>query len=197
MLDDLATLALGIAVAYAIGCVSPAYLAVRLALGRDIREEATGTVGATNVSRLLGRKVGVAVALADIAKGAFAVWMAGAASGLPEIAIAAMTAVIAGHIWPLPLGFRGGKGLAAGFGALLWISPLTALIAALLNLALSSALRSATLGTLIVTAAIPLLAMVSGSGIWPGLGLALPCALVTFAHRGNWQRAFMERTEKP
>lgn len=193
MLDHPA--ALGLVLAYAIGCISPAYVAVRLALGRDIREEATGTVGATNVSRLLGRKVGVAVALADIAKGAFAVWAAGAAFGL--LPIAAMTAVIMGHIWPLPLGFRGGKGLAAGFGALLWISPLTALIAALLNLALSSALRSMTLGTLIATAAIPLLALVSGLGVWPAVGLALPCGLVMFAHRGNWQRAFTERTEKP
>ena len=197
MLDHPAALALGLILAYAIGCISPAYLAVRLALGRDIREEATGTVGATNVSRLLGRKVGVAVALADIAKGAFAVWAAGAASGLPDLSIAAMTAVIMGHIWPLPLGFRGGKGLAAGFGALLWISPLTALIAALLNMALSWAMRSATLGTLIATAAIPLIALVSGLGAWPSLGLALPCALVIFAHRGNWQRAFTERTEKP
>lgn len=197
MLDDPAALALGLAVAYAIGCISPSYLAVRLALGRDIREAATGTAGATNVSRLLGRTAGVAVAVADIAKGAFAVWAAGAASGLPGLAIAAMTAVIVGHIWPLPLGFRGGKGLAAGFGALLWISPLTALIAGLLNLALSLALRSKTLGTLIATAAVPLLAMVSGLGIWPGIGLAVPSALVLFAHRGNWHRAYSERTEKP
>ena len=96
-----------------------------------------------------------------------------------------MAAVVAGHIWPLQLEFRGGKGLAAGFGALLWLNPSAAAVAATVNVSLSLLMRSATLGSLTSTALVPLFAYMLGGDAWFALLLAIPCGLVLFAHRSN------------
>ena len=200
MLDRFVWLSVGLAGAYALGCLSHAYYVVHFVLGRDIRQQESGTAGATNVSRLLGRKVGAAVALADIAKGAAAVWFGTLVVRQPEYSPLIMAAAVAGHIWPVQLGFRGGKGLAAGFGALLWFSPATAGVAALLNLCLSLPLRSATLGTLVTTALTPALAFAVGISGWSSLMLAIPCGLIVLSHRNNLRRAIelkFRRAQKP
>lgn len=113
---------------YALGSLSAAYYLVRWRTGRDVRRVGSGTAGATNAGRLLGRGAYVVVALLDLAKGAAAVavgaWLAG-----PVGAAAAMVAAVAGHIWPPQLGFRGGKGVATAFGGVLAFRPVVALAA--------------------------------------------------------------------
>ena len=178
-----------VAVAYAFGCFSISYYYVRLVAGRDIREEGSSTAGARNVSRLLGRKAGIAVAVADIAKGIAAAWIGTYIANSVALSPLIMAAVVIGHIWPAQLGFRGGKGLAAGFGALLWLSPATATMAAAVNVCLSLLVRSATLGSLASTALVPLFAYILGVGGWFALLLAIPCGLVLFAHRSNLRLA--------
>ena len=178
-----------VAVAYALGCFSTSYYYVRLVAGSDIRQEGSSTAGARNVSRLLGRKAGIAVAVADIAKGFVAAWIGTHIANNVALSPLIMAAVVIGHIWPVQLGFRGGKGLAAGFGALLWLSPATAALAATVNVCLSLLVRSATLGSLISTALVPLIAYMVGVGIWFALLLAIPCGLVLFAHRSNLRLA--------
>jgi glycerol-3-phosphate acyltransferase PlsY len=178
-----------VAVAYALGCFSTSYYYVRLAAGSDIREKGSSTAGARNVSRLLGRKAGIAVAVADIAKGFAAVWIGTHIANSVALSPLIMAAVVIGHIWPVQLGFRGGKGLAAGFGALLWLSPATAALAAAVNACLSLLVRSTTLGSLISTALVPLIAYIAGAGGWFALLLAVPCGLVLFAHRSNLRLA--------
>jgi hypothetical protein len=118
-----------ICIGYALGCISPGYLLVRYHTGRDIRSFESGSTGSSNVARALGRSGFVATLLGDGAKGAIAIWAA-LHFGVSEwSAIGVMIAVVAGHIWPAPLGFRGGKGLATAsmlIGAL--VSPLQALL---------------------------------------------------------------------
>ena len=177
----------GVAVAYALGCFSTSYYYVRLAVGSDIREEGSSTAGARNVSRLLGRKAGIAVA--DITKGFAAAWIGTHIANNVAISPLIMASVVIGHIWPVQLGFRGGKGLTAGFGALLWLSPATAGVAAAVNVCLSLLVRSATLGSLTSTALVPLFAYIVGASGWFALLLALPCGLVLFAHRSNLRLA--------
>jgi acyl phosphate:glycerol-3-phosphate acyltransferase len=176
---------LGVAVAYAMGCFSSSYCYVRLAAGSDIRHEESGTAGARNVSRVLGLRAGMAVAVADITKGFAAVWLGTLIANSMAVSPMIMAAVVAGHIWPLQLEFRGGKGLAAGFGALLWLNPSAAAVAATVNVCLSLLMRSATLGSLTSTALVPLFAYMLGGSAWFALLLAIPCGLVLFAHRSN------------
>src|SRR5215216_1050156 len=96
---------LGVAVAYALGCFSTSYYYVRLVAGSDIRQEESGTAGARNVSRLLGLRAGMAVAIADITKGFAAVWIGTLIANSMAISPLIMAAVVAGHIWPLQLEF--------------------------------------------------------------------------------------------
>lgn len=105
--------------AYLLGCFPSGYLAVYLATGRDIRTIASGSTGSRNVGRVLGKR-GFALTLAlDAAKGALAVWLARRCGGPAWLPAAALLASVAGHVWPLPLRFRGGKGLATYAGGML------------------------------------------------------------------------------
>lgn len=116
-----------VAVAYAIGCISPGYLLVRRATGLDLRSARTGSTGARNAGRVAGRRVAGAVFLLDVAKGAVAVALAAAAGAGDTIEAACVLAVVAGHVLPAQLRFRGGRGLSPALGALLVAVPLAAL----------------------------------------------------------------------
>src|ERR1051326_4572526 len=125
----------GIAVgAYLLGCFATGYYLVRLRTGQDIRELGSGNVGATNVGRALGTRGFVLTFLGDAAKGALAVSLARLLPGPLWLADVAMIAVVAGHIWPIPLRGRGGKGGATTLGALAVLDvSLTLLLLALLG----------------------------------------------------------------
>lgn len=115
--------------AYLLGSLPTALLLVRLMTGEDIRRHGSGNVGATNALRAAGWKAGAAVTLIDVAKGALAVWLMRRINPESAWVAAAMLAVVIGHCYPVWLKFRGGKGVAAGFGAFLVIAPLSALAA--------------------------------------------------------------------
>src|SRR5205823_2574598 len=105
--------------AYILGCFTTGYYLVRLCRGADIRELGSGNVGAKNVGRTLGW-IGFAMTLlGDLAKGAFVVWAARYLAKDDRLVLLAMLAVVAGHVWPVQLRFRGGKGMATTLGALL------------------------------------------------------------------------------
>jgi acyl phosphate:glycerol-3-phosphate acyltransferase len=118
--------AAAIVIAYLLGSIPFAYLAGR-ARGIDLRKVGSGNLGAANVFRTLGRRMGIAVMAADIGKGAAAVLVAKALTGAPWPAVAA-GAAMAGHIFPVWLRFKGGKGVAVGAGALIALMPLAAAI---------------------------------------------------------------------
>lgn len=183
---------------YGLGSIPSGVVVSRLLAGTDVREHGSGATGATNISRLLGWKAGLAVAVLDAAKGLLAVWsvtLAGLArpedTTLPFVA-GFLAAV--GHAWPVFAGFRGGKAVATSAGALLALDP-TALVAPTIAFAVVLATRRiVSLASL--AAAITLPAFVLGlrltgarSGSWALVVYALlTAALVLFTHRDNVAR---------
>lgn len=104
---------------YVLGCFATGYYLVRAVRGRDIREVDSGSVGARNVSQVLGKAGFVITTLGDAAKGALAVWAVWHLTGDGHLAALVLLAVTIGHVWPAQLRFRGGKGVATSLGALL------------------------------------------------------------------------------
>jgi glycerol-3-phosphate acyltransferase PlsY len=130
--------------AYALGCVATGYYVVRLMTGEDLRGHVTGSTGARNVGRRLGLGAAVVTFAADVAKGALAVGIALAAAGSGAGA-AALVAVVSGHVAPVQLRFRGGRGLGPALGGMLvldWRVAAVALGAAALSAAASRALTA-------------------------------------------------------
>jgi len=105
-----------VALAYALGCANAAYYVVRWRDGRDVRTLGSGTAGARNAGRVLGRWAFALVFLSDAAKGGLAVLAA--RWWVPEAAPLCAVAAVVGHVWPAQLGWRGGKGVATALGAL-------------------------------------------------------------------------------
>jgi glycerol-3-phosphate acyltransferase PlsY len=118
------SIVLAVVIGYLLGSVPCAYIAARLAKGVDIRRVGGGNVGALNVMREIGTVAGLAVFLADVAKGSLAVlvaqWL-----GVPLLWVfAAGFAAAVGHSWPVWLKFRGGQGLATAMGVLVVLVPI-------------------------------------------------------------------------
>src|SRR5947209_17495647 len=105
--------------AYALGCFTTGYYLVRVRTGQDVRDFGSGNVGAKNVGRILGSWAFFATVIVDCAKGAFAVWAARHFTNDPILLCVAVLAVAIGHVWPVQLHFRGGKGIATSLAALL------------------------------------------------------------------------------
>ncbi|MFP6570856.1 MAG: glycerol-3-phosphate 1-O-acyltransferase PlsY [Dehalococcoidia bacterium] len=119
-------------VAYVLGAFPTGLLVGKLVRGVDIRRYGSGSTGSTNVYRTLGKIPTAFVVLLDIAKGIVTVGIAWAATDDNEYALAlAGVAVIVGHSWPVFSGFRGGKGVMTGWGAMIVLSPIAAGITAL------------------------------------------------------------------
>jgi glycerol-3-phosphate acyltransferase PlsY len=123
----------GVAIgAYVLGCANAGYYIVRGRTGTDIRTQGSGNAGARNVGRVLGR-TGFAIVFAlDALKGAAAVWAARLLVPTPWAMGVAAIAVIMGHVLPIQLQFKGGKGVSTAFGALLVLTPLVAIVGLLL-----------------------------------------------------------------
>src|SRR5271154_4278260 len=116
---------LALAAAYLIGSIPFGFLLVKWKTGADVRAAGSGNIGATNVLRTTGRGAGVATLVLDLAKGFFAVWLAGYLTGeYPLWMSAAALAVMAGHAFPVFLKFKGGKAVASFIGAFLYLTPL-------------------------------------------------------------------------
>jgi glycerol-3-phosphate acyltransferase PlsY len=116
-------LALWIVFAYLLGSIPFGVVAARLFGGRDPRTGGSGNIGATNVLRTVGRKAGVFTLACDALKGYLPAALAAASLGSPAKAAAVGMAAFLGHLFPLYLRFRGGKGVATGAGVFLALSP--------------------------------------------------------------------------
>lgn len=176
--------------AYFIGGLPFGYLFVRFTLGQDVRKLGSGNIGATNVHRSAGRKAGLLVLLLDVGKGFLAVWLAAVASHHDASVIAlAWFSVLLGHCFPLFLGFKGGKAVAAFIGAALYIAPV-ALVATALIFFLAVALsKYISLGSIVGAVVFPLMMWVVYRPVWQ-LSLAAIAAtvLIVIRHRGNLYR---------
>jgi len=169
--------AVAIVAAYLIGAVPIGYLVGRAFGVADIRRHGSGTIGATNVLRTAGWVPALLTLGGDIAKGFLAV-AAGAAlaksAAGPDLSATAACAVAAviGNCWSVFLGFRGGKGVATGLGALLALVPLAVLLAAVVWLGVTISLRYVSLGSILGSVCAALGAAILG---YPG-----PLVLATF-----------------
>ncbi len=182
-------LALALA-AYLLGSLPSAYLVVRLARKTDITQAESGSVGALNAFRATGSGwVGVLVLVLDVLKGALAVLLAGDGASLSTQALMA-TLVVAGHNWPVWLGGKGGKGLAAAAGALTVFMPLSVPVWGVVWAIGYVASGYIALGTIAATALLPiLLGMVAG---WSyGLAALAPCLLILLRHREKMRRLLL------
>ena len=186
-----------LAIAYLIGSIPSGYLIVRAKEGGDVRETGSGGTGATNVSRRAGKGAGIFTLIMDVIKGVLAVFLARFLSdGLfPSadwtIALAGVVAVL-GHISPVWLRFRGGKGVATALGVFLMLSPAVVLIGLIvfaITLALTRYVSLASLVMLCSIAIASLFLMVLDPLELPDAVAAILIAgLVVFAHRANIQR---------
>lgn len=116
-----------IVLCYLIGSFSSAYILGKLIMKADIRSYGSGNAGATNALRVFGKKIGLMVFILDILKGILAVYIGGKILGYDGKILGGFFAVV-GHMWPIFLKFRGGKGIATSFGMLLSIHWPTAII---------------------------------------------------------------------
>lgn len=174
-----------IVMAYCLGSVPFALL---LARGDDVRRIGSGNVGAANVLRASGVRAGVLVAMLDIAKGAASVVLAMRLSSDGNVPAAAGFAAILGHIYPVWLRFRGGKGVATACGVFTVLTPLAALPAFAVFIATAWATRYVSLGSVLATIVLPPVAYATG---YSAATLTAACAasvLILFRHRGNLAR---------
>ena len=117
---------LALLIGYSLGSISFAVIISRAVSGIDVRNYYSGTAGAANVGRLLGKKYGVIVAISDVTKGMIAVIIGRLIGGEICQVIAGIAAII-GHIFPIWFGFKGGKAIATFFGSCIFIAPLVLL----------------------------------------------------------------------
>lgn len=176
--------------AYLLGSIPFGYLLYRYREGRDIRDTGSGNIGATNVFRAAGMAPAITTLLLDASKGYLAVYLTAHATADSQSARgAAALLVILGHVFPLFLKFRGGKGVATGFGAFLAIAPFSALICAGIFVLVVLTWRYVSLASITAAAAFPLV-MAAREDASPLLLAAavLGAALIVMCHRSNIQR---------
>ncbi len=171
---------------YLFGTVPFGLLLTRAAGLGDIRGIGSGNIGATNVLRTGNRRLAAATLTLDGAKGAVAVIAGALLAGPVGGALGGLAAAL-GHMFPVWLGFRGGKGVATGFGVLLAAAPLAALAAAAVWLGVTSATRISSAGALAAAAAAPLLAWGISGRLAALLALAVG-ALIWWRHAANIAR---------
>lgn len=170
---------------YALGCFVAAYYLVRWRTGADLRDIGSGNAGARNAARVIGRAGFTTALLLDAGKGTLVTWLASRLAPQPIGLALAMTAVVAGHIWPAQLRFRGGKGAATAIGVMLVFDPLAALLAAAAGLLVLAATRRFTVSGLAAIALAPFVAGWRGGDSLQLVALAVIAALVLYAHRSN------------
>jgi glycerol-3-phosphate acyltransferase PlsY len=176
-----------IAIGYLLGSLPFGYWAGRLR-GIDLRLAGSGNTGATNAMRVLGLKIGLPVMVLDIGKGVAAVLIARGVSDSDLVPVLAGAAAVAGHMYPLFLGFKGGKGVATGAGTMLALVPAIGLAAFALWLTVSLATRYVSIGSVVTAIAYPAAAFVTGQP-WPITVFALVAGLwVIWRHRANIAR---------
>ncbi len=180
------TEALVVALAYLLGSIPFAYLAGRTR-GVDLRTVGSGNLGAANVFRTLGREMGIAVMAADILKGVVAVVIARLLTEEPWPAIAA-AAAMAGHIFPVWLRFKGGKGVAVAGGAVIALMPLVAIIVFAIWIAIVATTRYTSLAAIVACLASAPLAWALGYPDSTIAFAAVGTVGVVFLHRGNIRR---------
>ena len=177
--------AIAFAAGYALGSIPFAFIVTKLFGHGDIRQVGSGNVGATNVLRT-GNKLAAALTLVgDVGKGIVAVLIA--KNWGDSAAMAAALGAFSGHIFPVWLNFKGGKGVATCAGILLALTPMVALCAACTWLATVAVTRISSLSALVTAALAPFYMLLFGTTTY-AIGTSMLAALVFVTHRDNISR---------
>lgn len=175
-------------IAYLLGSIPTGYLLSRIVIGKDIRDTGSGNIGATNVVRALGFKMGALTFFLDFVKGYLAVWIgSGLMKNQWDLALACILVVV-GHCYPIFLGFKGGKGVATSAGVISFFSlSMLAFLMALFFLVfyftkiVSIASFVVVVAGLIYFFLLPLSAPIH-------LAILILALLIIFQHRANFKR---------
>ena len=187
-----------IILSYLIGAI-PFGLLLSRGRGINIREQGSKNIGATNVSRLLGKKLGFLTFLLDCAKGYLPMFLAGLLlNDNPDchivIALCGAAAVV-GHMFPIYLGFKGGKGVATGLGVFLYLAPQAILLSVLVFIATVATTGFVSLGSLLASAVVlPCLYFLDGS-TWKFALASFIVVMIWVKHHENIGR-LLQGTEK-
>ena len=180
-------MAIAILAAYLIGSIPFALILARR-WGTDLRVVGSGNLGAANVMRSSGVRAGVLVALLDMAKGAASVWIAERVSAGPVLPAAAGVAAIVGHIYPVWLKFRGGKGVATACGVFSVLAPTAVPPVLAIFIALVWLTKYISLGSVVASIALPPLAYAAGAASTTIAAAVAAAAIIVFRHRSNVRR---------
>lgn len=176
---------LTVVIAYALGCVQTGYYLVLALKGQDLRRLGTGSTGARNSGRVLGRKGFIFTLLVDAGKGALAIAAALWLEASPGATAMALVAVAIGHIWPVQLRFSGGRGVAVALGGLAVFEPLLLGVLVLVTVLAWAITRHFQGSGLAGFAALPFAAWFIQVPAEALAGVAGLCLLVLFAHRSH------------
>jgi len=177
-----------ILIAYALGCFAVGYYLVRWRTGQDLHEFGSGATGGRNTGRVLGKSGAIITGVGDVLKGVIAMAIALWFKLEPWALACVMVAVLAGHVWPIQLHFRGGKGLSAAFGAVLMYDYRIALFTAVVALFLLWVSRKEYL-FLIGVASSPIIAFTLKQPLEIIMGMLGLVLIILFAHRTNIQKS--------
>jgi glycerol-3-phosphate acyltransferase PlsY len=182
---------------YLLGSIPFGYILIRIFRGQDIRQTGSGNIGATNVSRT-SPALGVLTLVLDALKGISAVTITRTVfPGQNTLLGAAAVFAVVGHMFPVWLRFRGGKGVATGLGAFILLTPKTILVMVAIFVVVLLALRYVSLASILAVALFPILAWIlePDRAASPMLGfIAAASLLIVAKHRENIRR-LLARTE--
>ncbi len=181
----LPTTLLSLAFGYLLGSIPFGLILTRMAGLGDVRKIGSGNIGATNVLRTGNKKLAAATLLLDALKGTAAAAIA-SRWGV-EAGIAAGLAALLGHLYPVWLSFKGGKGVATYIGVLLGLAPVMVLVFAAIWLALARITRYSSLSALVATAVVPIALYAAGYGK-VAIAFAIMTVITWIKHRANIQR---------
>lgn len=162
----------------------------------DLRQHGSGNIGATNVARTLGKTAGILTLLGDAAKGAFAVGLADVLLNNPrDMALAGLCAFL-GHLYPVFLRFKGGKGVATGLGIFLYLMPPATGMAMVIFATVLATTRYVSLSSILSALALPVSGFVFQQADWSVNVACVVAALVIVRHHENIQRLMAGKENK-
>jgi glycerol-3-phosphate acyltransferase PlsY len=184
LLSSLLLLAIG----YLLGSMPNGYLAGRWLKGIDLRQCGSGSTGATNVLRNVGKAPALVVFLLDVGKGALAVLLAKSFGLNDWVQVLAGLAALAGHIWPVWLGWKGGKAVATGLGMFLGLAWPVGLACFGLFMAVISISRIVSLSSVVAAIGLPVLMVLAGANGASISVSVVASVMVLWRHRSNIER---------
>lgn len=185
------TLIIVILLSYLVGAI-PFGLLFSRAVGKDVREEGSGNIGATNVNRVLGKKLAILTLFCDVTKGFLPVLVASLMLPMDEnwelfVGLCGVAAVL-GHMFPIYLGFKGGKGVATAVGVFLFFSPWAIALALAIFIAVVAGSGFVSAGSLAASGLIPFLLVLFGGSSTTFICAAVISVLIWLKHSSNIAR---------